>query len=325
MTQSSYYWAGLVTGDAALAPYSASVWTSIWRKMYQMDRTTQAVIPGYSSEMIVTNPAGSTVRVAAGAALVDGVFYENSANIDFSVSTPVSLYYYYRIVLRKNPTSQTVRLALVGPSSVDYPVVTQIDGGIWEVSIARILVSSAGVVTVYEGRRFCASPLSAKSKVMEIVLASTSTLVQLGEIPQVYKHLQLVVSGMDTTAGPAGVYGYLNGDGGANYDNLKLWMWGDNTHTTTPTVGASDLYLGYWSSTNNNRKEALEVDFIDYRSSKYKTIFSRCGYVGLAADPTTWNFIAINQWNSNSAINKIELYGNAGFSSGTMFTLYGWN
>jgi hypothetical protein len=325
MTQEeSFYWPGKTLGDATLAPYSASEWTNIWRKMHQADRTTQSVIAGHLNEMLVTNPAGSTIRVASGAALVDGTFYENTANVDFTVSTPASDYYYYRVIIRKNPTLQTTRLALIGPNASTYPSVSQVDSGLWEVSIARIKVDSAAVITIYEGRRFCGSPLGGKNKLMEIVLTAASSIVELGEIPQVYHHLQLVGSGYPTVAGTHIISAVINGDVGANYDTLITQLKGDSTEDSLVTPGTDQINLAIWGLLDTNYRSGFVTDFVDYRSSKYKTIFSRGGEVALGGGITSNNFLSTNHWKSTGAINKIEVVGIA-FPVGSTFTLYGWN
>lgn len=138
MTQLSWPWGGDVTGDASLAPYSDDEWTDIWRKLFQRDRTTEGVLKNYGSDLVVTNPSGDTIRVGDGAAIVDGKFYENTAAVDTVVSSNGS----YRVVLQKDWTAQTVRIAILSGLTP-----TQSDGTIWEIKLAEVVRSGTHTIT----------------------------------------------------------------------------------------------------------------------------------------------------------------------------------
>jgi len=139
MTEMSYAWGGIATGDAQTAlggaPYSDDEWADIWSFLLQYDRTLQGPIDtgrsGYTGDLEVTNPAGTTIRVATGAAIVDGRLYTNDANVDNDVDLGGTGY--YNVVLRKHEADQEVRIALLGPQ-VGVPAVTQ-SAAVWEISI----------------------------------------------------------------------------------------------------------------------------------------------------------------------------------------------
>lgn len=160
--ESSMVWGGTATGDAAAgnftAPYSDDEFSDMLAMILTYDRTTQGVIQsayaGYTGNLAVTNPAGVTIRVATGVALVDGKLYTNSANVDNVVVAPGEGSNFYRIVLRKSFVAQTVRVALIGPDIAAFPAVTQTDGTTWEISLAGIEITSAAVVTVTDERQY---------------------------------------------------------------------------------------------------------------------------------------------------------------------------
>ena len=152
MTELSSPWADNAVGDGQ--SYSDDEWSDIWRKLFMTDRTDEGVLADYSSELAVTNPSGVTIRTAAGAALVDGKFYENDANVDNTVTAPGSGSNYYRIVLRKDWTAQTVRIEMLGPNVTAPDAVTQTDGTTWEISLATVQITSGSVVTVTDTRVF---------------------------------------------------------------------------------------------------------------------------------------------------------------------------
>ena len=154
MAQTSWPWGGLITGDATLAPYSADEWSDIWRKLFQRDRTLEGVLPDYLNELAVTNPAGVTIRTASGGALVDGTFFDNTANVDQVVVAPGGGSNFYRVVLEKDWALQTVRIALLGPNVVAPDAVTQVDGVTWEISLATVEITSGSVVTVTDDRTY---------------------------------------------------------------------------------------------------------------------------------------------------------------------------
>lgn len=154
MTEKSYYWGGTITGDASLAPYDDDEFSDNWNFLLAYDRVTQGVIStarsSYTGFLNVTNPAGTTVRVATGAALVDGKLYTNDANIDFSAATANQ---YYTVVLRKSWSGQTVRAALLGPQVGSPPSVTQTDGTTWEISLATVY-NNAGTLEITDARSY---------------------------------------------------------------------------------------------------------------------------------------------------------------------------
>jgi hypothetical protein len=171
MTELSMPWGGTSTGDASEAPYDDDEWSDLWALLHGYDRTTQGVIAtaysgavgnllasaDLSTMLEVTSAAGPTIRVARGAALVDGKLYVNDSRIedpDGGITAPGAGSNYYRVVLRKDFAAQTVRTALLGPNAAAPPAVTQTDGTTWEISLATIQITSGGVVTVTDTREF---------------------------------------------------------------------------------------------------------------------------------------------------------------------------
>lgn len=146
MAESSMFWDGTTTGDCG--PYDADEFNAFLRKILSFNRISQGVIVGYENELEVTNPSGTTIRLATGAAIVDGTFYENTANIDFSVTAPGAGNNFYRIILRKLWVDQEVRADILGPETTDLPALVQTAGTEWDLSIAGVTVSSGGGITI---------------------------------------------------------------------------------------------------------------------------------------------------------------------------------
>jgi len=153
MTESSVFWAGTTIGDAGT--YSADVFSNTLRTLLQAHPEYQAPLYQVDNGLATTNPSGTTIRVASGAAVVDGSVYTNTADVDFVVTAPGSGTNYYSIILRKDWSAQTVRLALLGPKTDDYPDGTRTWGTIWEIVIALVSITDASVVTVTDHRYYC--------------------------------------------------------------------------------------------------------------------------------------------------------------------------
>jgi hypothetical protein len=161
MTQASFPWTTDGTGDGAASGFTANQWHKFWRSLVAPQLANKGVSWGYLNGLAVSNPAGSTIRVATGSALVHGTFYENDAQQDF---TPGDGTYpalptnnqIHRVVLRKSWAAQTVRLAFISGTdagSPSTPALTQTDLTTWEIPLYQFQISSAGAVSATADQR----------------------------------------------------------------------------------------------------------------------------------------------------------------------------
>jgi len=176
MAESSYFWGGTTTGDAG--PYTDDAFSDAFAKIFLRDRTTQGVLKGIGSELVVSNPSGMTLRVASGYGIVDGKIYFNTANVDTTISVPGALRY-YRVVLRKSFTAQTVRVAILGPSVGSFPALTQNDGTTWEISLATFTIDASNVFTITDTRQFC---VFTGNVATEVIADSAVTTVKIADL-----------------------------------------------------------------------------------------------------------------------------------------------
>ncbi len=153
MAEISLPWGGIAVGDSG--PYTDDQWTDVWRQLFTRDRTLEGILPDYLNELAVSNPAGLTIRIASGGAVVDGKFYRNTANVDFGGAAPGGGSNFYTVVVHKDFAAQTVRLNMLGPNAVAPPAVTQADGVDWEIAIATAEITSGSVVTVTPVYVYC--------------------------------------------------------------------------------------------------------------------------------------------------------------------------
>ena len=183
MTQKSYVWGGTAIGDAIYAPYNDDEWADIWSFMHQYDRTTQGPITtarvGYTGGLAVTNSSGTTIRVATGAAIVDGRLYTNSANVDEDVNGRGTGY--YRVVLQEHEANQTIRVLILGPQAGTPPSVTQ-SAAIWEISLATFYFddSTNTVSALTDTRDFVETPFEVRDDSIDDTKAGN-------RVPQFYR------------------------------------------------------------------------------------------------------------------------------------------
>ncbi|MBK9711567.1 MAG: hypothetical protein IPO81_09625 [Kouleothrix sp.] len=158
MAQRSQFWdtAGAV-GDGN-DTYSAAQWREMARDLWTPDKSaSEGVLAGVLAELGVSG-SNSPVTIAAGAALVSGVYYKNDSGLAISVPTPIASTAKHRVILRANWGSvATVRAALVlgQEGTGSYPALTQQDNSTWEIPLAGVMIDTAGTITLDDQRDFC--------------------------------------------------------------------------------------------------------------------------------------------------------------------------
>lgn len=152
MAETSVPWTGTAVGDAG--PYTSELWTDLWNAFFAGDNTVKGIFQNVLNGLTVTG-AVSPVAVDTGYAFVDGTFYKNSASVNVAISTPAVSTRIDRIVLQKNWAAQTVRIArLVGAEGGAEPALTQSDGNIWEIPLAKVTITTLGAITLADERSF---------------------------------------------------------------------------------------------------------------------------------------------------------------------------
>jgi hypothetical protein len=118
MTQISYVWNGIITGDATTAPYTKEPFNQFIMGIHLNDLDTAYVVPGYLDDLDIRagNPTGGFfVTVATGAAIYGNYAYINDTELSFPLEqiATAGFFRYDLIVIRKDSTEQTVRIALL--------------------------------------------------------------------------------------------------------------------------------------------------------------------------------------------------------------------
>lgn len=182
MTQTSYPWPGTTLTDAG--PYSAEQWNSMWgagvRSGVKLGRPADYGIGVFYAISAQLDPslAGTDLDVDTGAAIVDGLYFENDASVSIDVGSasakPAANPRIDYIVVRKNysttvaysPTAgpsvapQTARLTVIRGTEAAAPVapsLTQDTNRLtyWDIPIATVQVDTSGNLTnLVDAREF---------------------------------------------------------------------------------------------------------------------------------------------------------------------------
>ena len=155
MTQRSLFWDGIV-GDGG--PYTQQHLHGLFFRVLLNGTGNRGVLRNWENELLVSG-VSSPVNVAIGAAIVYGGYYETDEPVTVNIPTPSSGNSRYdRVVVRRNWSSQTTRIARVSgvaAAAPAIPALTQAAGAIYEIPLATVLITDAGNITVTDAREFC--------------------------------------------------------------------------------------------------------------------------------------------------------------------------
>lgn len=195
MTQRSIPWTGTTTGDAG--PYSSANWANMHSKLIGAgsNRPEAMVISGSGANtskynalhVQASSPADTNINLKAGAALIQGFWYETDADIAFPIAANGSGNPRIdSLVLRVDWPNQTVRAVIkqgtpaVSPAK---PALTQTYGVLWEASIADIAVANGFVSlansTITNNQVYLPA---ADSNVLVDLLNNAGTTLSTGEL-----------------------------------------------------------------------------------------------------------------------------------------------
>lgn len=248
MTEISRPWDGRTTGDAGV--YTAEDWSEMWFSFFQTDATVQGVLYNPSTDnLVVINPASTTMRIGSGYALVDGTWYSNSVDRDLqsmsgapSVNPRIDV-----VVLEKDTVAQTVRATIVEgaeAASPSAPTLTQVDGHIWQIPLAQYQISTGSVISnLIDRRAICRMPIGMLFLIEEIDLVAVGGATHIiSSIPEMFSALVF-----NLVADP--IY-----SGGPGERDIRLRMNGDTTnqyaYISSYDTSAGTSTNGLWAASS---------------------------------------------------------------------------
>jgi hypothetical protein len=156
VTEKSLFWTTDGTGDGPADGYTATQFYDFVRRLLLGDETAQGVLNDVLNELAVSGST-SPLSVASGCAIVYGFFYENTAALNLSVTTPVVDTTGGRVNLKVDWTAQTVRavVQLNTDGTAAIPSLVQTAGSEWNISLATFTITTGGAITLTDARQFC--------------------------------------------------------------------------------------------------------------------------------------------------------------------------
>ena len=329
MAENSWHWGGTAVGDAGTYDNDTD-WSDIMRKLMASWRASEGIVARYANGLEVTNPAGQTIRVATGMAIVDGKFYESDANEDTLLVAPGAGTDYYSMVLRKAFAAQTVRQTLVGPiNGGPAPAPTQTDGVTWDLPLAEVRITNVGVVTVLDERRPAHTGLAGQVLLEEKILTAAVASVTFSGIPGFFRHLRIVGQARVTTAVTSAACNVrFNGDAGNNYDSIGSREQDVSTLTTFESLAGNAALFAYivGASGPADAGDVFTIDIPNYAGEIFQKGFVSASSEkdGIAAGNVRL-FAAAGWWRNTAIINSITLLPApaAQWEIGTTISLYG--
>lgn len=198
MAQTSGFW----TTSASPSGHQVSGYTQVHHSNALMISAGvgkhEGVAVAFGSELKPVVSGANAMYVSPGGALVDGKWYENTANVAFSIPSSVSgTTRIDRIVLRATWASfkvELTRIAGTDSSTPTAPAMTRNNGSVYDIPISQVLVTSTGALSVTDERKMNLPGLS-------IVAVGNETALKAGD-------------GVFTFAVPEALHGYsiLRGD-----------------------------------------------------------------------------------------------------------------
>lgn len=192
MTQTSYFWDGLVTGDASLSRYDRNELAAAFSSAFGSDYANGFVVPRVGGNLAVTEtgPASAGVSVAAGEAWVKGWRYVSDAAETLAIAPNASGNPRIdRVVLRISWVAQTVRLAVIQGADAAVPALpgfTQVYGTTWEIPLAYIWVANGfatiGDEDIHEERVFLSTALEMAFAIGQQNLIVNSEFMAFGHL-----------------------------------------------------------------------------------------------------------------------------------------------
>lgn len=353
MAQKSYPWPGVAPASGADAGrYDAPEWWGAWVAAQVGGGVLRAIAPPLRTaaaltnrgvyyfvpnQLVVTTPGANTLEIDTGAALVDGQCFYNDAKVTLTVANNLAN---HLIVVRKNFTAA----AYIPPGSIDVdeqvPAYTSRISRVtalvqdttratyWDIPLADFSTNAAGAVTLNSDDRDYVDT-GWFTKLDEVVLGAPSAAITFANIPQFWRHLEMIFQARsDRAANADTVWIRFNGDGAANYDVIRADESHPNTLTTAEGLGvAATEFAAITAATGPaNYAGGYVSDIHNYSGSTfYKSCTTTGGFVGNAVAGFIYTVHTVVWWRNTAPITQIDLVLAAGdnFIAGSVFSLYG--
>jgi len=257
MSQKSFFWNGSTVGDADTwtvgggyhggnADYQSSLIDILFRALWNGNEN-RGVLPGWLGELQVSG-FGSPLDIATGAAVVYGLFYENTTATTIAVPTPAGETRIDRIVIRRDWAAQTARVYRIPgvEGSTAPPALVQSPNTFYDIPLAQASIDTGGSITVIDEREYCAFSTAPVPGTLTAGHVVNNAVTQAARSTRTCKFF---VSAMDME--PPLV-------GGLNVPWFNTAAWDGSAHLISATQKASEdntlppgQLMAYYAGANN--------------------------------------------------------------------------
>ncbi len=179
--EKSAFWTTNGVGDAPSdgTGYVSADWRSVWRRLLVTNPALEGPIKrvGYNYLHPYYTGTINHLGIGFGFAIVNGYLYFNDTEQNISVSDSAGADRKDRVVLRADITAQTIRVVVIAGTAGNStaPSLVQDMTGVkkWDIPLATISITNAGVITVTDERVFCRfadaqSPIGDQATVLDV-------------------------------------------------------------------------------------------------------------------------------------------------------------
>ena len=303
MAEDSILWTTNGTGDGEVTGYTQSELIRWMRQSFINDPTNEGVCKNWQNELEVAGVA-TPITVDTGAAYVYGFPYWNLiAAVNVAVPSPTVNTRIDYIVLRASWAAQTIRVTrIAGVEGGGAPALVQTDGVTWDMPLATISTTIAGVITVTDAREFLHPNIEVEAGMFNADVAGDGLVLSGGA---------LAVNVDDATIE-------------IDTDTLQIKTGGlDNTHlanrTRTLFIPATECYnstdVGYQNNTARGW-EMIDAKFCEcYGAFRCPADFASAGTLQAIFEPAA---------NGNAYVYLVGYYGADGEAYSTNANNTGW-
>ena len=147
-------------------------------------------------------------------------------------------------------------------------------------------------------------------------LGSNTQTITFSSIPGTYTDLRVIANASYATGGVDNVDLRFNSDSGNNYS--WTYIIGDGTSATSGRFSNYSSSYFWQLPTTSGAMSMLVLDIMSYANTNvFKTFLSSSAAGGYRV--SRW----VGLWRSTNAITSVSIIGQANFSSGSTFSLYG--
>lgn len=164
------------------------------------------------------------------------------------------------------------------------------------------------------------------SSILIATASPSSANVDFQNVPQGYRHLEIIWQARGTDAATQVIGIRFNNDSGNNYDHLRqFWTqagFGSGADTLATSYGECGVLT---KSGLANYPHQGRILVCNYRATSfYKSYEAHCSYIEAASDGQLFGYMATGWWRNAAAISRVQLVAAAGgFASGSYVELWG--